>query len=38
MAGMRDLQDAIARAVTTALRDSGYTIDPEDEADYTRSV
>ena len=33
-----DLQDAVARAVTTALRDRGYVVDSEDEADSARLV
>lgn len=36
MTSVADLQDAVARAVTTALRDSGYSVDSEDEADSTR--
>ena len=31
-----DLQDVVARAVTTALRDHGYAVDSEDEADSAR--
>ena len=33
-----DLEDAVARAVTTALRDSGYVVDSDDEADSARLV
>ena len=31
-----ELQDAVACAVTTALRDSGYSLESEDEADFIR--
>ena len=37
MSTVAELQDAVARAVTTALRDSGFSVDSEDEADSTRS-
>lgn len=33
---MNELQDAVARAVTTALRARGYAVDSEDEADSPR--
>ena len=38
-AAVDDLQDAVARAVTTALRNIGYAVDSDDdEADSTRCV
>ena len=38
MSTFSDLQDAVACAVTTALRNSGYSIDSEEEGDSTRCV